>query len=138
MNNGRNRKEWIMYGLAIVGVLVLVSVTYRLLTAGLQSYVALFAGVMLLIGNIPELVKGVQQRLLGLPLFNILIGAALVLYFLGIVVSKLVFFPLTILLLLAALPLAINRAGATRAYLNGARTVATRIGGVISRRPRTF
>jgi len=136
--NGRNRKEWIMYGLAIVGVLVLVSVTYRLLTAGLQSYVALIAGLMLLVGNIPELVKGMQQRLMGLPLFNTLIGAALVFYFLGIVVSKIVFFPLTILLLLAALPLAINRAGATRAYLNTARNVATRVGGAISRRQRTF
>lgn len=136
--NGRNRNQNLIYIFALVGVLVAIYFLYGLLTAGVQAYVALIAGVMLLIGNLPELVRTLQQRLMGTAMFNTLIGLALISYFLGSAWATWIFYPLTIVLLLAALPLAINRAGATRAYLNTARNVAGQVRGLLRMRQRTF
>ncbi len=110
-----------VYIAAAVGLLVGVYLVYQLLTAGLQSYLAVIAGVMLLIGNAPELVRSLQRREVGLAMLNTLVGAALVSFFLGSILAKIVFWPLAILLLGLALPLTINRAGVAGAYLRGLR-----------------
>lgn len=123
--NGRTRNQTIIYIFAIIGVLVAIYLLYGLLTAGFQAYIALVAGIMLLIGNLPELMRTLQQRFLGTSMFNTLIGLALISYFLGSVALGIVFYPLALLLLIAALPLVLNRAAATRVYLNGARNVAS-------------
>lgn len=136
--NGRSRNQNLIYIFAIIGVLVAIYILYGLLTAGVQAYIALIAGVMLLIGNMPELVRSVQQRSFGTPMFNSLIGLSLVSYFLGSALSQIIFYPLTIVLLLAALPLAINRAGATRAYLGAARTLASQARTLLRMRSRTL
>lgn len=136
--NGRSRNQNILYIFAIVGVLVAIYFLYGLLTAGVQAYIALIAGLMLLVGNMPDLARSIQQRLLGVAMFNTLIGLALICYFLGSAWSQLLFYPLTIILLLIALPLAINRAGATRAYLSGARTVFNQARLLLRSRQRTL
>lgn len=136
--NNRSRNEKILYIFAIIGVLVAVYILYGLLTAGIQAYIALIAGVMLLIGNAPELVRSLQQRVFGTAMFNSLIGMALVSYFLGSVFLQLLFYPLTIVLLLAALPLAINRAGATRAYLSAGRSLVMQARTLLRMRSRTL
>ncbi len=110
-----------VYIAAAVGLLVGVYLVYQLLTAGLQSYLAVIAGVMLLIGNAPELVRSLQRREVGLAMLNTLVGAALVSFFLGSILAKIVFWPLAIVLLGLALPLTINRAGVAGAYLRGLR-----------------
>ncbi len=110
-----------VYIAAAVGLLVGVYLVYQLLTAGLQSYLAVIAGVMLLIGNAPELVRSLQRREVGPAMLNTLVGAALVSFFLGSILAKIVFWPLAILLLGLALPLTINRAGVAGAYLRGLR-----------------
>ena len=110
-----------VYIAAAIGLLVGVYLVYQLLTAGLQSYLAVIAGVMLLIGNAPELVRSLQRREVGLAMLNTLVGAALVSFFLGSILAKIVFWPLAILLLGLALPLTINRAGVAGAYLRGLR-----------------
>ncbi len=110
-----------VYIAAAVGLLVGVYLVYQLLTAGLQSYLAVIAGVMLLIGNAPELVRSLQRREVGLAMLNTLVGAALVSFFLGSLLAKIVFWPLAIVLLGLALPLTINRAGVAGAYLRGLR-----------------
>lgn len=136
--NGRSRNQTILYIFALVGVLVAIYILYGLLTAGVQAYIALIAGVMLLIGNTPELVRSLQQRVFGTAMFNSLIGLALICYFLGSVFLQLLFYPLTIVLLLAALPLAINRAGATRAYLNAGKTFVIQARSLLRMRSRTL
>lgn len=136
--NGRSRNQTILYLFAIVGVLVAIYILYGLLTAGVQAYIALIAGLMLLVGNIPELVRSLQQRVFGTAMFNALIGLSLICYFLGSALSQIIFYPLTIVLLLAALPLAINRAGATRAYLGAARTLALQARSLLRMRSRTL
>ncbi len=110
-----------VYIAAAIGLLVGVYLVYQLLTAGLQSYLAVIAGVMLLIGNAPELVRSLQRREVGLAMLNTLVGAALVSFFLGSILAKIVFWPLVIVLLGLALPLTINRAGVAGAYLRGLR-----------------
>ena len=102
---------------ATVGLLVGMYLVYRLLTAGLQSYVAVIAGVMLLIGNAPDLVRSLQRREWGLAMHNTLIGLALVSYFVGSLILRVVFWPLALVLLVLALPLTVNRAGVAGAYL---------------------
>jgi hypothetical protein len=110
-----------IYVAAGFGLLVGMVLVYRLLTAGLQSYLAVIAGIMLLIGNGPELVRSLQRRELGLAMLNSLVALALVSYFVGSIVLRVVFWPVAILLLLLALPLVINRSGAAAAYLRGLR-----------------
>lgn len=122
--NRRSRNETLLYILALVGVLFVIYILYGFLTAGVQAYIALFTGMLLLLGNLPEIVRSLQQRVLGNATMNGLIGMALIAYFLGSVALSILFYPLTIVLLIAAVPLALNRASVTRAYLNGARNVA--------------
>lgn len=110
-----------VYIAAAVGLLFGIYIVYQLLTMGLQSYLAIIAGVMLLIGNGPELVRSLQRREIGLAMLNTLVGAALVCYFLGNLIVPFVFWTIAIVLLGFALPLTINRAGVAGAYLRGLR-----------------
>lgn len=124
MNKRLRNQNWI-YLFALVGVLVAIYIVYQFLTAGLQAYLALIAGVMLLIGNLPELARALQQRQFGSAVHNALIGLALVSYFIGQIVLSIVFWPLAILLLFIALPLTLNRVGVARAYANAGRNIVS-------------
>jgi hypothetical protein len=115
--------ERYVYIAAAVGLLFGVYIVYQLLTAGLQSYLAVIAGVMLLIGNGPELVRALQRREIGLAMLNTLVGLALISYFLGSIVVPFVFWSIAIVLLALALPLTLNRAGVAGAYLRGMRQI---------------
>jgi uncharacterized membrane protein len=136
--NGRIRNQNWLYIFALVGILVAIYLIYQLLTAGLQAYLALIAGVMLLIGNAPELTRSLQQRTIGSALLNTLIGGALVSYFFGSIIVPPIFWSLSIVLLLAALPLTLNRASVARSYLNGARNLAMQARHLIRFRQRTL
>lgn len=134
--HGRSRRDTWIYIFAIIGVLVAIYVVYSLLTAGLQAYIALIAGAMLLVGNLPDLARALQQRQLGAAMMNTLIGLALIAYFIGALLPWL-FYPLAILLLLAAAPLAVNRVDVTRAYLNAGRAIANQARHLLRMRQRT-
>ncbi len=113
-------QRW-LYVAAAVGVLFGIYVVYGLLTAGLQAYLALIAGVMLLIGNAPELLRSLQQRDMGVAMMNTLVGAGLVSYFIGSVALQIVFWPLAIVLLALAVPLVFGRAKVAGTYINSIR-----------------
>ncbi len=136
--NGRLRNQTLIYIFALIGVVVAILVVYRLLTAGLQAYLALIAGAMLLIGNISDLTRTLQRRQLGVAMLNTLVGMALICYFLGVLIVPVLFWPLSIVLLVAALPLTISRAGAAQAYLRGAQTLAIQARHLLRLRERTF
>ncbi|WP_029215351.1 hypothetical protein [Kallotenue papyrolyticum] len=135
--NRRSRYDTWIAVFAIIGALVVIAVLYRLLTAGLQSYVALIAGALLVLGNLPELLRALQGRVWGAALMNTLIGLALISYFLAALLPWL-FYPLAILLLLAAVPLAVNRTDVARAYLRGARTLGLQLRQMLRARQRTL
>ena len=137
--NGRYRSNqtWV-YILALIGVLVAIYVVYQLLTAGLQAYLALIAGVMLLIGNFPDLVRSLQQRRIDNSMLNTLIGLGLVAYFIGSIVFAPLFWSLSILMLIAALPLTLNRASVAKAYVNAGRTLFIQARHLFRYRERTM
>jgi hypothetical protein len=116
----RISQRW-LYIAAAFGLLVGMVIVYRLLTAGLQSYLALIAGTMLLVGNAPELLQSMQRRDLGAAMLNTLVGLALVSYFVGSILLRAIFWPIAIVLLALAIPLVFNRARMAGTYLNTAR-----------------
>lgn len=136
--NGRYRNQRWIYLFALVGVLVAIYIVYQFLTAGPQAYVALTAGIMLLIGNLPELARALRQRQFGSAVHNTLIGLALVSYFVGEIVLKLLFWPLSVLLLFGALPLTLNRVGVARAYANAGRNIVNQARQMLRLRQRTM
>jgi hypothetical protein len=130
-------QNWI-YIFALVGVLVAVYIVYQLLTAGLQAYLALIAGVMLLIGNLPELARSLQQRQFGTGVHNSLIGLALICYFIGQIILTVLFWPLAIVLLFIAAPLTLNRVGVAKAYASAGRNIVSQVRQLLRLRQRTF
>jgi hypothetical protein len=136
--NRRYRNQNLIYLFALIGVLVAIYIVYQFLTAGLQAYVALIAGVMLLIANLPELMRAVQARQMGSAVHNTLVGAALVFYFIGEIVLKALFWPLAILMLFLALPLMLNRVGVARAYANAGRNIVSQARHLLRLRQRTM
>ena len=130
-------QRWV-YIAAAFGLLVGMLLIYRLLTAGLQSYLALIAGVMLLIGNAPELVHSLQRRDLGAAMLNTLVGLALVSYFIGSIVLKVVFWPVALVLLALAIPLVFNRAQMAGTYLNTARLLLIQVRQLMRTRSRSI
>ena len=127
-----------LYIAAAVGLLVGMLLIYRLLTAGLQSYLALIAGVMLVLGNMPEFFRSVQRRELGVPMLNMLVGFALVAFFVGSLLLKVVFWPLAIVLLALALPLTIGRARVAGVYMGALRTLFLQARQLTRFRSRSF
>lgn len=113
-------QRW-LYIIAAFGLLVGMVLVYRLLTAGLQSYLAAIAGTMLLIGNAPDLVRSLQRRDIGVAMLNTLVGVALVTYFVGSLILPVVFWPIALVMLALAVPLVFNRARVAGTYLNTAR-----------------
>jgi hypothetical protein len=121
--NKRTRTQPWLYVLAVVGLVVAMIVLTRLLGAGYQAYLSLVAGVMLLVGNSAEIAQSLRQRTIGVPLLNLLVALALILYFVGRVLGALLFWPFSILALVLAAPLVTRRAGVARAYVKGARAL---------------
>lgn len=121
--NGRMRNQSWVYVAVIVGVVVAALLFTRLLLAGFQAYLALIAGALLLVGNSAEIVRSVRTRALGIPAMNLLIALALILFFAGKVLGSFLFWPLSIVALVLAAPLASRRAGVARAYVRSARSL---------------
>jgi hypothetical protein len=136
--NGRSRNQNLIYIFAIIGVLVAVYIVYQFLTAGLQAYIALIAGVLLVLANGPDLVRSLQQRQLGVAMHNTMVGLALISYFIGRLVLSVVFWPLAILLLFAAIPLVLDRVGMAQAYLRIGRNLANQARQLFRMRQRMY
>jgi hypothetical protein len=123
---------YIYVAVAIVAVIA-ISLVGGLLSAGMQAYFALGAGVLLLLGNVRELVSYGQNA--GAALMNTLIGGALVLFFLGNAFGWVWYIP-ALALLLAALPLGLRRAAVYTAYLDAARTMSNTVRRAVGSRSR--
>lgn len=111
--------------LYIAGAIVLLVAIYfvmRFLSTSLVMHVSVFAGVLLLIGNLRELIGNAYGQRGSTALLNVLVGAALIFAWLTQFLGALFWIP-ALLLLGVATPLIFGRAGVYTAYLDTARTL---------------
>src|SRR5215210_4467710 len=109
-----------------VGILVLLGIWMLLsfFRAGIDGYFALVAGILLVLGNLRDLIANPYPQRSNVSLLNTLIGGGLIFFFLG----KGGFPPLggvwyvpALLLMLIAAPLMLGRAAVYTAYVGAAR-----------------
>ncbi len=106
----------IYIAVAVVAIIAL-WLLMGLLTAGIQAYFALICGIVLLAANARELLTLGMRSEMASPLMNMLIGLALVFFFLGSAFGALLFIP-AILAVLLAVPLALRRGAVAPLYLD--------------------
>lgn len=104
---------------SIVGLVVLVLLCTVLsgLVTKVMAWMPLLAGIILVVGN-RHLIGDIMRSRGATSVFNLLVGIALVLLGLGAALSaiSIVFFIPALLLLLAALPMALNKSSVTETY----------------------
>lgn len=112
--------------LYIVGALVLVAAIYfvmRFLNTSLVMHFSAFAGVLLLIANLRELLGNSYGQRGSTALLNVLVGGGLIFAWLTQFLGALLWIPALILIGVAT-PLIFGRAGVYTAYLDTARSLA--------------
>jgi hypothetical protein len=137
--NGSYRRGGIpstyLYIGAVVVVLLAVWLLMGFLRAGIDAYFALVVGILLVLGNLRDLIASPFQGRGQISLMNTLLGASLVFFFLGRGPLGLVGYIPAIALALIAAPLMLGRAVVYTAYVNSARkaigTVKNAVGGRI-------
>jgi hypothetical protein len=109
--------------------------------AGIQAYFALTAGVLLVLGNLRDLIANPYAQRSNIALLNTLIGGGLIFYFLGSggfpPLGGIWYIPAVLMLLIAA-PLMIGRASVYTVYLGAARTAVGSIRRVVGNLTRTY
>jgi len=110
-------------GLALLLGIWLLSSFFR---AGIEGYFTLVAGVLLVLGNLRDLIANPYAQRSNIALLNTLIGGGLIFYFLGRgsfpPIGGFWYIPAVLMLLIAA-PLMIGRASVYTVYLGTARSV---------------
>ena len=133
--NGRRTPFGIrpLYLYIAIGILVLIALwfLFGLLTAGITAYFSLAAGILLVLGNLRDVIANPYPQKANTALINTLIGVALVMFFAGSAFGTLWFIPAVLLLLVAA-PLMLGRAEVYASYMLAARTTADGVRRVIS------
>ncbi len=122
---------YIYIGIGIAAVII-VSIIGGLLSAGVQAYFAVAAGILLVLANLRDLLGGTNS---GAALMNTMIGAALIFFFLGSAFGWVWYIP-ALLLLVAAAPLGVRRADVYTVYLDAARSMATNVRRAVGGRTR--
>jgi hypothetical protein len=117
-----------------IGIAILVLLGIWLLAgffrASIESYFALAAGILLVLGNLRDLIVNPYPSRSNTALLNTMIGGGLIFYYLGngrFPPFGTLWYVLALLLLLGAAPLMIGRASVYGAYVGAARNI---VGGV--------
>lgn len=119
-----------------IGLLILLGLWFvsSFINAGIEGYFALAAGVLLVLGNLRDLIANPYPSGANTPLLNTMIGGGLIFYFLGRgafpPIGPIWYVP-AVLLVLAAAPLMLGRASVYTAYLGMARDAVTNVRRVI-------
>jgi len=113
---------YLYIGLALIAVVAIYFVL-NLFTTHLVMHFGAFAGLLLLIGNVRELLGSSYGQKGSTALLNVLIGAALICAWLSQIVTSLLWIPALILMAIAT-PLIFGRARVYTAYLDTAKTIA--------------
>jgi hypothetical protein len=129
---------YIGIGIAVVLGIWFLSSFFR---AGIEGYFALVAGVLLVLGNLRDLIANPYAQRSKIALLNTLIGGGLIFYFLGRggfpPLAGFWYLPAVLMLLIAA-PLMIGRASVYTAYLTTAGNVVGGIRRVVGSWTRTY
>ena len=129
---------YIGIGLAVLLGIWLLSSFFR---AGIEGYFTLIAGVLLVLGNLRDLIANPYAQRSNIALLNTLIGGGLIFYFLGRgsfpPIGGFWYAPAVLMLLIAA-PLMIGRASVYSVYLGAARNVVGGIRRVVGGWTRTY
>ena len=126
-----------------IGILVLLGIWLLLsfFRAGIEGYFTLVAGILLVLGNLRDLIANPYAQRSNIALLNTLIGGGLIFYFLGrggFPPLGVFWYVLAVLMLLIASPLMIGRASVYGVYLGAARNVVGGIRRAVGSRPRTY
>lgn len=127
---------YLYIGIAIVALLViwLVSGFFR---AGIEGYFALAAGILLVLGNLRDLIVNPFPARSNTALLNTMIGAGLIFFWFGRGFGWLWYIPAAALVLAAA-PLMIGRASVYGTYLGTARNIVGGVRRAVGNRTRTY
>lgn len=111
-----------------IGVLVLLGLwlVSGFLRASIESYFALVTGVLLVLGNLRDVIISPYQQRSNVPLVNSLLGGGLIFYFLGnggFPPLGGLWYVAAVLMVVLAAPLMLGRATVYTAYLETARNV---------------
>jgi hypothetical protein len=126
-----------------VGILVLLGIWLLLsfFRAGIDGYFALLAGVLLVLGNLRDLIANPYAQRGNVSLLNTLIGGGLIFFFLGKgnfpPIGGIWYVPAIILMLIAA-PLMLGRAAVYTAYVGTARRAIGTVRQAIGSRIKTY
>ena len=125
---------YIGIGIAVLLAIWLLSGFFR---AGIEGYFALAAGILLVLGNLRDLIANPYPQRSNTALLNTMIGAGLIFYWLGRGFGFIWYVP-AFLLVLGAAPLMIGRAAVYGAYLGAARNIVGGVRRVVSGRTRPY
>lgn len=126
-----------------VGILVLLGIWLLLsfFRAGIDAYFALAVGILLVLGNLRDLIASPLQGRGQVSLMNTLLGGSLVFFFLGKggfpPLGAIWYVPALALALIAA-PLMIGRAVVYTTYVNSARKAIGTVKSAVGSRTKTF
>lgn len=113
---------YLYIGLAVLAVVAIYFVL-NIFTTQLVMHFGAYAGLLLLIANVRELIGNSYGQKGSTALLNVLIGAALLCAWLSQIITSLLWVP-AILLVAIATPLIFGRARVYTAYLDTARNIA--------------
>ena len=131
------KPAYLYIGIGIV-VLLAIWVLMSFLRAGIDAYFALAVGVLLVLGNLRDLIASSYQGRTQVSLMNTLLGASLVFFFLGRGPLGLVGYVPAILLAIIAAPLMLGRAVVYTAYVSSARKAIGTVKNVVGSRIKTY
>lgn len=112
-----------LYIAGVIAVLVVLYFVMRFFSAGLLAHYGAFAGLLLLIGNLRELIGASSAQRGSTALLNVLIGAGLICAWLVNFFGALLWIPALVLIGIAA-PLILGQANVYRGYITAARGAA--------------
>jgi hypothetical protein len=144
--NGPYRRGWGIPPLYLyigIGILALLGIWLLLsfFRAGIDGYFALAAGILLVLGNLRDLIANPYAQRGNVSLLNTLIGGGLIFFFLGKgnfpPLGAIWYVPAVILMLIAA-PLMLGRAAVYTAYVGAARKAIGTVRQVVGGRIKTY
>jgi hypothetical protein len=112
-----------LYVAATIAVLAAIFVTMRFLNTSLVMHFGAYAGVLLLIGNLRELIGNTYGERGSTALLNVMVGGGLICAWLAQFFGPLLWIP-ALLLVVIATPLILGRASVYKGYISAARGAA--------------
>ena len=105
--------------------------------AGIEGYFALAAGILLVLGNLRDLIANPYPLRSSTALLNTMIGAGLIFFWLGRGFGWIWYVP-ALALVLSAAPLMIGRASVYGVYVGAARNIVGGVWRAVGNRTRTY